>query len=358
MIRISKKILLTVIVFSFLTCGFIFAQNEKKIELFVGPAVFNLEFEKGETYNGRILLWNKNDFKLNITSQLTNFYAKDELGGIGYKKKKGTEWFLEKELKTTLKPDERKIIKFKIKIPENTPRGGYYVSWIFTPQLEESKANAKLVPRVSSLFLISVGKKEKADFKIIETEIPAGARYSFLEKIFKKEVILNSASFPLIFRVKNNDVYHTKPKGSLVVLREEKPIGKISTGETTILPKKNRKISADFKPSSGFFSNFYFGEYKIVLNLRESGSLQKIEKEVFILPWKGVLFIKILLISILLYFIIIKQKQKKRGKEKKVKIKKRKEINKKNKKGVLKKTLKNQRKKTKSTKRKNTQKNH
>lgn len=352
MIRFSKKILLIIITILLFIGGVVFARNQKEIKLFVGPTVFNIELEKGETYNGRILLWNKNDFKLTVNSQLINFNAKDELGGINYEKKKGAEWFLNKESSFVLKPKERKIIKFQIKISDETPRGGYYVSWIFTPQLEESKANAKLVPRVSSLFLISVGKKEKPNFKIIETEIPIGARYSFLEKIFKKEIILNNGSFPFIFRIKNDDVYHIRPQGTLTVFKGKKSIGNISIAETTILPKKIRKTSVDFKPSSGFLSNFYFGEYKIVLNLRESGSLQKIEKEVFILPWKGVLLIKILLISTLLYFIIVKYRNNQKITKNKIKNSKTRKTKRKTKKSFPRKILKKERIRTKSTKRK------
>lgn len=321
-IFLTKALIFSVVVF-LLAVSICFAQinlSPKKIEIFVAPAIFNLDFEKGQIYSGKIILQNKNNFVLPIKTRFSNFDAKDELGEINYKEGMGTDWFFPERTDFALKPNERRVVAFKIKIPEHVPRGGYYVNWIFEPQLTVSdNTKTAVVARPNILFLISVGKRGKANFQIVETEIPSGARYSFLEKIFKKRIILNNASFPFIFRVQNNDIYHIKPQGILEVLREEKSVGKVNIKKTTILPKKIRRISVDFKPSSDFLSNFCFGKRKVVLTLKASGLTQKSEKEVFILPWKGILLIKILLILILLYFIIIKQRKKKRRKVRPVK---------------------------------------
>ncbi len=319
----SQKKFLFLIIFTsfiFLLGNFCFAQintSPKKVEIFVAPAISNLELEKGEVYNGKILLQNKNNFSLPVKTKFVNFDARDEVGGINYEKGEGANWFFLKRKDFALKPNERRIIDFQIRVPKDVSRGGYYINWIFEPQLTVSdKTKTIVISRVSSLFLISVGKRGKSDFKIIETEIPKGARYSFLEKIFNKKIILNSTSFPIYFRVQNNDIYHLRPGGTFEVFKGEKSIGKVSAKKTTILPKKIRKISVDFKSPNCFLSNFYFGKHKAVLTLKAYGAIQKKTIEIFILPLKGIIFIKILLILFLAYFIIVKAKQKKEKRKK------------------------------------------
>jgi hypothetical protein len=330
----SRRIIFLLIIFLFLfSFSLTFAQQKKKIEFFVGPAIFNIQLEKGQTYNGKILLKNKNNFSLPVKSQLINFNARDELGAVNFEKREGANWFKVKRTDFILKPKEERRINFQIKIPKDVSRGGYYVAWNFQPKVSSlsfKRGSTILVPKVSSLFLISVGKKGKANFKIVEFKIPEKSRFLFFENNpnKNKKFVVKSAKFPFVFRIKNNDTYHIRISGALEVFgKNKKSIGKAEVQETTVLPGKTRQISLNFKtalyeklldkkipiPLAEFFSeNFYFGKHKAVLILNRS-SPKKVYMEITIIPWKGIL--TILLLLVLMCFIIIKHKKKNKKQE-------------------------------------------
>jgi len=322
-----KIILLTL--FSLLLFSTIaLAQNNNnpkdEIRFSIAPPLFEPELKRGQTFENKILIENKNDFLLPIEISLSNFDARDEFGAIKFEKGEGADWFEIENPNFILQPNERKWINFKIKIPEDAKEGCYYVSMIFKPKLPSTyfKENqSRVIPNLTSLFLIGVGSRGKVSFEVLDIEASKNLNKTFLGKIFKEDILSESSFISFEARVKNNGICHIKPSGAFEVFNKKgKLIGKIDIKPTTVLPQKTRKISFEFKPSfynqakrylpdflaSFLARNLYFGKYKAVLNLHGSFYIEK-EMKIFIFPWKTlIIFVLILLTLIFVFYKIIK----------------------------------------------------
>ena len=311
-------------------------QQEEPVTIAVYPPIFELELEKGESYQDQILLRNRSGFSVPIQAEIFGFTATDEIGGIAFQEEDGSkDWFKIEKPNFILEPKESERVKFSINVPKDVTRGGYYVTALFKSKLPphyfEEEAT-KVMPQVGVLFLISVGKKGEADFEIIEANVSERVRIRFLETLAtrnrhetehetdtkQKIIIANSVHIPFVFRVKNNDVYHVKPSGTLQIFGSgDRIVGEFEVKETTILPGKIRKLEVNFEPAlfekldrylPNFLANFisenlFFGKHKVLLKLHGSAEVEK-EMELLIFPWKGIAIL--LLLVFLILFIIIK----------------------------------------------------
>jgi len=308
--------------------GSVHAQQEP-VTISVYPPVFELQLKKGQNYQSQILLRNKSNLPIPIDTTITNFTASDEMGGIRFKEGKISQWFKIEKSDFILKPKGSERIKFEIEVPKDIARGGYYGVILFKSKLPSyyfEKEATKAIPQIGVLFLISVGKREKANFEIVEFGISEKSRIKPLEKI-TKTVLVNGSYIPFILRVKNNDIYHIKPSGLLKIYKTtengspQNIIGETEIKETTILPGKIRQFSVNFKPNlsqrlykylpdflADFLSeNLFLGKYKVVLELHGSGAIEK-EMSILIFPLKGAIIL--ILLVVLSLFIIIKYKKR------------------------------------------------
>ena len=312
--------LIAVFLFGFLS--FVFSQSnlpKDEIKFSIAPPVFEPELKKGQTFENKILIENKNNFLLPIEISLSNFDARDEFGAIKFEKGEGADWFEIENPNFILQPNEKKWISFKIKIPEDAKEGCYYVSMIFKPKLPSTyfKENqSRVIPNLTSLFLIGVGSRGKVSFEVLNIAASKNLNKTFLGKIFKEDILSESSFISFEARVKNNGICHIKPSGTFEVFNKKgKLIGKIDIKPTTVLPQKTRKISFEFKPyfynqakrylpdflASFLARNLYFGKYKAVLNLHGSFYIEK-EMKIFIFPWKTLITFILILWSCALIF--------------------------------------------------------
>jgi len=315
---------LILVFISVLLIGRLCFSQQQELKIFVSPPIFDLTLEPGQTYQDKIYLKNKSDIALPIEARVVNFTASDEFGGIVFdnnppnttnKKLRdantdGASWFKIESPNFILESNKLKRIDFSINIPKDASRGGYYSVVIFEARAPSyyfpEGGGAKVLPQVGVLFLISIGKRGEANFEIVEFGIQERKRIQFLEKlsknIFRRSgVIVDGSHLPFILRVKNNDIYHIKTKGELMISSRNAldSVGNIEVKETMILPGKIRQFPIEFKPElfekldkflpvflANFISeNLFLGKYKVILNLHGSAKIQK-EIPVFIFPWK------------------------------------------------------------------------
>ena len=338
--------------------------SEEPVTIAVYPPIFELELEKGQSYQNKVLLRNKSELAIPIETDVVNFTAKDEFGGISFeihetdtKKEHETDakkWFKIEKPDFILEPKGSERIKFKIDVPKDVGRGGYYGTILFKSKLPsyyfEKDYNpptalpatggapaAKAIPQIGVLFLISVGKGGKADFEIVEFGIPEEKRIKILEKLSRNilggSIIVDGSLLPFNLRVKNNDIYHMKPSGILEIYKfaencsPQNLIGRTEIKETTILPGKIRQFSIEFQPDlfeklnkflpkflAGFVSeNLFLGKYKVFLKLHGSAEVEK-EMDIWIFPFKGIIIL--LLLGFIISFIIMKYtKQTRKNKD-------------------------------------------
>jgi len=128
-----------------------------------------------------------------------------------------------------------------------------------------------------------------------------------------------------ILRIQNNDIYHIKPLGKVLIFNIfGKKVGEAEVPKTTILPGKIRQFPVEFLPEtpkylkwlpesiSDFLAkNFFFGKYQAKVILATRDKKQATEDDLlplasltfFSFPWQFWLPI-IFIIGILIFFLV------------------------------------------------------
>lgn len=324
--------------------GLCFAEG-KGLSIFVSPPTFELVLEPGKIYQDEIYVLNKSDLAIPMEARAVNFTAIDETGGMGFEagqediKTNPQKWFKIQNPYFILEPHQSEKIKFEIHLPEDVEMGGYYAMILFEQKLPSHYFEEKTIKTTSTvgvLFLLSVGSEETGrvgvPITVVEFNIPRNFRLQAIENslasiagIFSEVRASESEKFPIVetghlsfnLRIKNDDIYHIKPEGKLVLMTNSgRKIGETEIKKTTILPGKVRKFPVEIAPLlpekirrylpaaiNNFLSeNFRFGKYRGHLSLKSEflfpagiktgTSPLYIEKELefFVFPWK-ILFI-------------------------------------------------------------------
>ncbi|MFH0859403.1 MAG: hypothetical protein ABH876_01335 [Patescibacteria group bacterium] len=341
---IKKFVILIISFISFISIPTGGGIEAKGISVFVSPPVFEIELKPGENYRDEIYLLNKSELALPIESQVVNFSTFGETGSMNFDSEEEDisinprEWIKIEKPNFILEPNQSEKIKFEISLPENVEPGGHYATILFEPKLPSfyfEEKDLKTIPQIGVLFLISIKTEGLTEpqkpLTIVEFNIPENFHLKKLENflisfagIFTEVQAAEEEAFSITetshlsftLRIQNNDIYHTKPEGKLLILSTNgKIVGETEIKETTILPGKIRSFPIEFKPDlpeklekylpsviSDFISrNFLFGKYRASLYLTTENDIIAKNIEFFVFPWKialTVLFIVIILILI------------------------------------------------------------
>jgi hypothetical protein len=323
--------------------------------LAVSPHTFELDIFPGETITKKIKLTNKSQVALPILARTTDFTASDEEGGMAFDELSqdisfaSRKWIKIENPNFILNPGETREVYFTIQVPENAEPGGHYAVMLFEPQLpsfyfEESKP--RVIPVIGVLFLSSVKiftlePEVKEKLEVIEFAVPREERLIALENLTSafiggivqaaNEVTITKESpSNFILRIKNNDIYHIKPFGKVLIFNIfGKKIGEAEVSKTTILPGKIRKFPIEFSPEtpkylkwlpetiSDFLAkNFFFGKYQARLVIETSNRQQETENDLlplasltfFSFPWH--FWLPFLLILALFLFFSVRYRKR------------------------------------------------
>ena len=327
---------------------FSFAAGDSSVGLAVNPQKFELDVFPGESFDYKIELSNLSDLAMPIKIKMADFNAADDSGEITFSETESvsSQWFKVENSELILSPQEKKEIKFKISIPSEAERGGYYNVMIFEPQMPSyyfKEGQPRAVPVIGVLFLtsvrtLSIGSEENLPkLQVVEFSIPREERIASLEKfagIFSSKGLASAQSAydlpalpfaektPSSFsvKIKNNDLYHIKSSGKIVIYDIfGQRVGETSLDQKTILPGRTRSFKAAFLPempeylkwlpasiSNFFLNNFFIGQYQAEVQLKgsnpvfesDTGTSQKFSFVVF--AWKFWLPALTLLIMVLI----------------------------------------------------------
>jgi len=326
------------------------AQISVSPRLSVSPHTFEIDFFPGETRTEEIEITNKSEVALPILVRVVDFTAKDETGGTSFDEEledpsiSSRQWFEIENPNFILDAGETEKVNFTISVPENAEPGGHYAVMFFEPQLpsfyfEENKP--RVVPVIGVLFLSSVRiftleSEIKEKLEVVEFTVPEEERLIALENLTSafiggivqaanKVTITKKSPSSFILRIENNDIYHTKPFGKVLIFNIfGKKIGEARVPKTTILPGKIRQFPVEFLPEtpkylkwlpesvSDFLSkNFFFGKYQAKLVIETNNKQQGTEGDLlplasltfFSFPWQFWLPI-IFIIGILIFFSV------------------------------------------------------
>jgi len=321
----------------------------------VSPHTFEIDFFPGESIAKEVKITNKSNAALPMLVRVVDFAAKDETGGISFDEAledpsiSSSKWFEIENPNFILDVGETEKVNFIISAPENAEIGGHYAVMLFEPQLpsfyfEEKKP--RVVPVIGVLFLSSIktltlDSEVKDKLEVVEFAVPKEERLVALENLTSAFIggtvqasneitITKKSPSNFILRIQNNDIYHIKPFGKVLIFNIfGKKVGETEVPKTTILPGRIRQFPIEFSPEiprylkwlpesiSDFLTkNFFFGKYqaKLILEtsdkrqLTETGSLFVANMSFFSFPWQFWL----VFISTVLLFIFILVKYKKR----------------------------------------------
>ena len=231
-----------------------------------------------------------------------------------------------------LEPGGKKEVQFSINVPGNAEPGGHYSVMLFEPQLPSfyfKPGQPKTIPVVGVLFLFSVktfalepeiGKK----LEVVEFSLPKEERLLALENFISNLTasVAQAATFNIvekspskfILRIKNNDIYHTKPFGKVLIYNIfGKKVGETEVPKMTILPGKTRAFPVEFSPeipeklkwlpasiSEFLVQNTSLGKYKAVVALEIPSQKLETETQFWALSWRIFLPSLFLIIGLIL----------------------------------------------------------
>ena len=301
----------------FITCcllfvsGYCHAQSVSP-RLSISPHTFELDVFRGETIEKKIKITNKSEVALPIAVKLVDFTARDEMGGTTFD---GTiqdpsissrQWFEMENPNFILDAGETEEVNFTVSVPENAEPGGHYSVMLFEPQLPSfyfEEDQPRVIPVIGSLFLFSVkvfslDPQVKQKLEVVEFSVPQEERLIALENLTSafignivqaadKVTITKKSPSNFILRIKNNDIYHIRPFGQVLIFNIfGKQIGETEIPQTTILPGKIRQFPIQFSPEipkylkwlpesiSNFLAqNFFFGKYQAKLEIESQSPL-------------------------------------------------------------------------------------
>jgi len=321
------------------------AQITDSLGLSVSPQVFELDVFPGETITREIYLRNLSEAPLPILAKVTDFTALEDSGEMELDESlqdpiiASRKWFKIENPNFILKESE--TVNFEISVPKDAEPGGHYSVILFEPQLPSfyfEPGQPKTVPVIGVLFLISVRTLSmepivsEKPIEIVEFKIPEKEKMQTLEKALASisqmipgasaaEINIvgkNPSSFSL--RVKNNDIFHQKISGKILIYNFfGKKVGETEIKKTTILPSKTRLFPIDISQetpsalkwmpasiSDFLVQNTLLGKYRVVLDLGDEKNNLELNQALYFwaIPWK----ILLLAFSSILFIVIIRKR--------------------------------------------------
>ncbi len=313
---------------TFLLGIFAFSFASAGISLSVSPQKFDMTVLPGERQTGQIRLRNDSARPLPIRVNITPFDAEDGTGQINFREDKKLEnWITFTEDNFVLRSGEDKRLRFEVKIPGDVNPGGYYLFASFqVGSLSQNKDDfgPEVIPAVGVPFLISTvdlnlgdGETVAEGPEVIDFSIEESSRSTFLENQLARFIAFGSdqsyfyvtKNMPGKFSVtvKNNDSYHIRPEGDLLVYKGDEKVAEGFLEGKTILPGKSRTFDIEIDGGAGEFASM--GGYRAELDLRTNNFIRgEIISQKETLSFINIsYYLWILLFLILVFFLIRKR---------------------------------------------------
>jgi len=355
MMPLFKKLFIILLLSASFLPFLVLAEGDAPVGLSVNPQKFELDVFPGEKFDYSIDLKNLSDLALPVKVRMADFSALDDSGEMVFSEAESdsSKWFNIGKPDLILSSGESRKVDFKINIPEDAGKGGYYNVMIFEPQMPSTyfkEGQPRAVPVIGVIFLISVktlsidSGKGDSKLQIVDFSIPKEERIVSLEKLAslfsQSTASIEEASSPqnlsfaektpssFLVRIKNTDIYHVKSSGKVTIYDIfGRKLGEAAIDEKTILPGRIRSFKADFSldtpeflkwmpasVSSFFVNNFFIGRYQAKVEMTGESpvpgngpaSAQK-SFSFFVFAWKFWLPV----LTALILFLILRKRIKK-----------------------------------------------
>jgi hypothetical protein len=309
------------------------AQDNNYRGLIVGPAILEINADRGSSYQNSVTLENNSQSDTyNLSPFIQTFTAGDEDGSpvisaLPTDSPLNT-WVKFLDSGYTLKPGDKQDSKFIVTIPQDTNPGSYYLAVSYRTQSQAQSTNSQVVinEEVSALLFINVKGQTTRDvnFEYLKTD-------KQIYDPFFDGVEIN-------YRLNTIGTYY-KPSGNLYVGNQENPDNQVNLNpnEKIILPGTARTFNILNKPSlnlgflssdptaanvSGDVTNLddlkkpIIGNQTFtakVLYVDSDGNIQSksTDLQVFFFPWKTLLLILLVALAGFVGYKVVKRATRK-----------------------------------------------
>lgn len=298
--------ILILLVGSFCFAGVGYSQDDPRIApgVQVSPIRFDWDMNAGDERVGYVNLKNYSNEPYDVDVEIEDFYVTDDTSEARFFIPNENHplyaydvinW-IEAPQKIRLEPGEGRDISFRIKVPRETPTGGYYGALFFKTAVNQSNSggeeeNSRIMvhQRVGVLLVMAIKGNDPVK-KSGELQ-----KFEALKKIFWSDLAKLEAE------VKNDGNIHYKASGSLDIYKFGRKIDSVSVDSRMLYPGKYRRYDIDWK-----FSAWAYGFYKAKINLVSEDMQIKVagETSFWIIPWKTTLAILILILIIWMIYKI------------------------------------------------------
>ena len=268
------------------------------------PVRFDWDLNAGDERTGVVNLKNFSEKEYNVTVELEDFYVSDDSSEARFFVPNANHplfaydvinW-IEISPEVKLAPKEGKDVFFKVKVPTGTPTGGYYGALFFKTRAQEMKGESAKVlinQRVGVLLVMAIKGTQPIRLSGELKEFKAA------RKIFWSQPAELTA---LVF---NNGNLHFKASGNVEINKFGRKVWSKEVMPKVFYPDKLRELTESWD-----FSAWSFGFYRAKINLISEDQSIKLfgETTFWVIPWKTLLAIILLLAAIWLTYRLFSDK--------------------------------------------------
>jgi len=309
-----KKFILIIIFLA----GLLFTQDA--LSLTISPPIKEFVADPGTEFGDIIKLINDGEIEQTFYATIEGFRAKGEKGEpeffITTDETQLASWVTLEQTSVTLKPREKKEIKYTVRVPEKASTGGQYAAifWSSQPPAVTGITGVGVAMKIGSLLLVTVSGEIKEEMKLIDFSTPS--------KFYTRLPVKFAIGF------ENTGNVHIKPKGNIKIEPKILGIGKgevtVNEGGGNVLPKSIRRFesvwleksipeskatnifSRFFEELQNEWKNFALGYFRANLFvLFGQAQPQVMERSInfLVFPWR-VILVAIILAAIIILILI------------------------------------------------------
>ena len=271
---------------------FAFQINAQGTGITISPLTFELSVNPGNIITNTIKVSNSSDSAVSVKMEAEDFVAIGEEGKVVTTSEEDKtyslrEWITIIPSEFTLEKDSDRMIDFIIEVPQNAEPGGKYGSVLasVTGSLQEGVTGTAITTKTGSLVLLMVAGELKENLNIKEFSVPSFQEYG---------------PVPFEIRFENTGTVHVKPKGYIVITNLfGKNVKELEFPQENVMPEAVRKIEVkwDTKWLFGKYTATIFGVYGVT-----NQNIDPYVVTFWVLPWKIILAVVLVLTVILLFF--------------------------------------------------------
>ena len=290
------------------------------LALSVSPVRIETAGDPGKIVRGEISLINEYNGTKTFYSSFENFEATGETGTPAFiEGEQGLATWIETTPQITLEPGKQKKVPYAIHIPKDADPGGYFAAifWSTSPPKSKEGGAVSIAAKVGILVLLKVTGEIEEGVGLLEFSTENNKKF------------FDALPINFIFRFKNSGGDRVKPAGEITI---KNMLGRVAAvlpankSDGNVLPQsirrfetiwekvdededKEKKIETE-TDEKGFIQelkrekdNFAFGRYTAELNLKHGAEKIQSSFSFFVIPWR-ILSLVILILALTLFGFI------------------------------------------------------